>query len=192
MARKKSPSGHVVRNAVHSEKKSVAATDLSKLNEILVKSPQWKKNAMQGIEERRAAEGLVDTDALQLKASLLDLIERHWLELAGRSNVRVRQSQDIDFGDSSAVNDEVASPNALKLTAELEERNREIARLLERIGKLEAQNRKLREQHQREVDGRKNEVQLLRAAFSQFQRESDQLLSELDQENANLRSDRHP
>ncbi len=84
MSEQKPPSGYVISNAVHKQRQSASVPDRSRLSDILVKSPQWKKNVL-GVESVAADNSSPETpsgmDPRMLKASLLDLIERHWLQL---------------------------------------------------------------------------------------------------------------
>ena len=186
MTKKGGSSGHFVSGAVQSAKSPSAPPDLSRLSDILLKSPEWKKNAMRDIEAMRDSTP-VDADARRLKAALLELIERHWPALVSASNSTAAGS-----AEAEAVNDDLADPTAGELARSVQQRDAEIRRLEERIAALETENKHLSERFRSEVDSRSNELHMLRNAFSQFQEESDQLLSELDQENAYLLSDRRP
>lgn len=191
MTKKGGSSGHFVSSAVQSAKSPCAPPDLSRLSDILLKSPEWKKNAMRDIEAMRDSTP-VDADARRLKAALLELIETHWPALVSASNPTSADQSTAGSAESEAVNDDLADPTAGELARRVQQRDAEIRRLEERVAALEAENEDLSERLGSEVDSRSNELKLLRSAFSQFQEESDQLLSELDQENAYLLSDKRP
>ncbi len=67
------------------------------------------------------------------------------------------------------------------------QRQDELQRLRERVLALEAENLQLATRYEDEVNARKTELRDLRKAFVQFQHESDQLLSELDNQKELLR-----
>ena len=72
--------------------------------------------------------------------------------------------------------------------ATLQERDEQIERLQQMISQLKAENTSLTTRHQSELNGTRNQFFDLQAAYDQFQKQSDQLLTELDQENARLRA----
>ena len=191
MTKKGGSSGHFVSSAVQSAKSPSASPDLSRLGDILVKSPEWKKNAMRDIKAMRDSTP-VGADARRLKAALLELIERHWPALVSASRSTSAEHSAAGSAEAEAVNDDLADPTAGELARSVQQRDAEIRRLEERVAALETENEHLSERFRSEVDSCSNELHMLRNAFSQFQEESDQLLSELDQENAYLLSDRRP
>ncbi len=75
---------------------------------------------------------------------------------------------------------------ALRLSAQLDERNEEIERLRHAVSKLENEKSKLDMAHRREVENHRAELASLQDAYNQFEKESDRLLSKLDQRNERL------
>ncbi len=75
---------------------------------------------------------------------------------------------------------------AARLSAQLEQRNEEIQRLRHAVSKLENEKSRMDRAHRREVERHQAELASLQDAYDQFERESDRLLSSLDQQNARL------
>ncbi|MDJ0749553.1 MAG: hypothetical protein QNJ11_08710 [Woeseiaceae bacterium] len=78
---------------------------------------------------------------------------------------------------------------ALRLSAQLDERNEEIERLRHAVSKLETEKSKLDLAHRREVEIHRAELARLQDAYDQFEKESDRLLFQLDQQNERLMSE---
>lgn len=119
--------------------------DRSKLEKILTKSPQWKRQALRSIG----------------------------------TNAEPMQS-DAENSDSKTA------LLALRLSAQLDERNEEIERLRHAVSKLENEKSKLDLAHRREVEIHQAELARLQDAYDQFEKESDRLLFKLDQQNERL------
>lgn len=183
------PSGFPIRNAVRAEQKSSGAPDRSRLAETLVKSPQWKENVLSNIEKQRSASSTDgdDSGTDRLKNSLLDLIERHWLELVTRAAGRAPSASLFETDNAVANDDDIAAQIAEEQAAELQRRESEVQRLQQLVAALEAENARLLARFEEESMLRKTELLELRQAFAQFEQESDRLLGELDRENAALR-----
>lgn len=75
-----------------------------------------------------------------------------------------------------------------KQSATLRRRAAEIDRLRQAMMKLEAENARLSERHQSELEAKQAELSNLLAAYDQFEQESDTLLDELSQKNERLRA----
>ncbi|NNF41340.1 MAG: hypothetical protein HKN64_08155 [Woeseiaceae bacterium] len=188
MSEQKPPTGYVISNAVQRQRQSPAAPDHSRLSDILVKSPKWKKNVLgagsadPGSTRPELPEG---TDPGILKASLLHLIERHWLELV--TDAQSGRGQEAPSSRPPAENDDIVDQDVGQTAATGAAREGELRRLREQVLALEAENTELAMRYENEVNTRKTELRELRKAFVQFQHESDQLLSELDNQKAMLR-----
>ena len=65
----------------------------------------------------------------------------------------------------------------------------EVARLRQAIVELEAENSRLIAEHQMALDARDADLENLQAAYDQFEQQSDELLDELDRQNARLRDE---
>ena len=76
-----------------------------------------------------------------------------------------------------------------RLSAQLDERNDEIERLRRTVSKLENEKAQLGREHQRELDLQRAELERLQAAYNQFEQESDRLLSDLSEQNEELREE---
>ena len=109
--------------------------------------------------EEPAAEARAETDALQLKASLLELIERHWLAPGRRSNRRASgQTKKSNLTVLRPSMMRSRGPTAGELDRTVAVRDAEIQRLQERIAALEAENEDLSERLRHEVDSRRSEL----------------------------------
>jgi len=74
----------------------------------------------------------------------------------------------------------------VRLSAQLEKRDHEIERLRQAISSLENEKSQLDRSHQRELESHRAELERLQDAYGQFEKESDSLLSELDEQNERL------
>jgi len=74
----------------------------------------------------------------------------------------------------------------VRLSAQLDERNNEIEQLRQAISSLENEKSQLDRSHQRELELHRAELERLQDAYGQFEKESDSLLSELDEQNERL------
>ena len=78
-----------------------------------------------------------------------------------------------------------------RLSAQLDERNDEIEQLRSMVSKLRNERTKLALKHRRELEQRQDELQQLQDAYNQFEKESDDVLSELSQKNERLLDQYH-
>lgn len=152
-----------------------------------------------------------------LKLELLQVVERHWQDFVPNPDATSDQPLE-DKPCASAVDDDQSTPRDARMRQEykgmrealtvhvkeaikarrrlreqaatLKKRSEEIERLQQTILQLRAENTSLATQHQDELDGTRNQFFDLQAAYDQFQQQSDQLLTELDQENVRLRAGR--
>lgn len=79
----------------------------------------------------------------------------------------------------------------VRLSAQLDERNHEIERMRRAISSLESEKFQLGRAHQRELELHRAELERLQEAYDQFETESDSLLTELDEQNERLLTQRH-
>ena len=189
MAEQKPPSGQFISNAVRTHRQAPGVPDRARLSDILVKSPQWKRNVLGvdgGAQGKPGPGEAASTDPEKLKTSLLTLIERHWLELVAGAGSRSRR-EPRPPANLVAENDDIVLQQAERQAKLEARRNDELRRLQQRVMKLEAENALLAKRYEDEVDTRKTELHELRRAYVQFQRESDELLSELENQNRALR-----
>ena len=99
--------------------------------------------------------------------------------------------RDIEFNRALAAN-ESKDPDTqtarlfFRLSAQLDERNDEIDRLRRTVSKLENEKTRLGSVHRRELDMQRAELVKLQAAYDQFEKESDSLLSDLSHQNDKL------
>lgn len=152
-----------------------------------------------------------------LKRELLQVVERHWQDFVPNPDATSDQPLE-EKPRASAVDDDQSTPRDARMhqeykgmraaltvhvkeaikarrrlreqAATLKKRSEEIERLQQTILQLRAENTSLATQHQNELDGTRNQFFDLQAAYDQFQQQSDQLLTELDQENERLRAGR--
>jgi len=155
-----------------------------------------------------------DSVLQSLKRELLQVVERHWQDFVPSSDAKSDQSLEYKSRES-ADDDDAANRDARmrreykgmrealtvhvkeaikarrrlrEQAATLQKRSEEIERMQQTILQLRAENASLTAHHQSELDGTRNQFFELQAAYDQFQQQSDQLLTELDQENARLRA----
>lgn len=221
MAEEQRPPEHPIGKAIRSEPSSKGELDLSKLNTSLVKSSLWKANTLRRIENARAeSKGDSGDDVLlSLKRSLLQVIDQHRSAFApgamptdcqpsvkDRSETVVGQDGS-SRGDLKLRNEYAGMRKALatqvkevikarhrlrEQEAALQERGDEIRRLRQTVAELRAENSDLSARHKDEVEGQETRLAELEQAYDQFQEQADQLLAELDEENARLRAgDKH-
>ncbi|MGI9232285.1 MAG: hypothetical protein ACR2RD_01525 [Woeseiaceae bacterium] len=219
MAEEQHQSALPINKAIVSERQVGGELDLEKLKNSLTKSSLWKANTLQRIENARAdaADASKDTVLASFKQSLLKLVDQHWHAHTQNSAPVDTQDQDSqgaspDEDDSEAARREAKMQNAYTGVREalavqvqevvdvkrrlreqettLQTRSDEIADLRQTIEELQAENSRLSEHHQGELEGRELQLSDLQDAYDQFQQQSDQLLNELEQENARLRIDK--
>lgn len=208
-----------INKAIVSERPVGGELDLQNLKNTLTKSSLWKANTLQRIEDTRAEAGDDGKDALlaSLKQSLLKLVDHHWRAYAQKTAAAKVPEQATESASSADDDNEVARREAkmqnayagvrqalavqveevIKVKRRLREqetvlqtRSDEIAELRQTIVELQSENSRLAEHHKGELEGRKVQLFDLQDAYDQFQQQSDQLLSELEQENARLRIDK--
>ena len=191
-------------------KKTLAKSSLWKTNTLqriendraAQNEPGWTASASQ------------DAMLESFKRSLLQLVDRHWKHIIVSSDSNAdRESQNgrselpgdgsNDAGRDVALQKEyngmrkalaVQVKEGIKTRRRLQEQEAlakqhalEIKRLQRTISELQAENAGLTERHKDELDSQKTRLAELQGAYDQFQVQSDQLLTELDQENARLR-----
>lgn len=218
MGEKEQPPGFVITNAIRAQRQSSGMPDRSNLSDTLVKSSEWKKNALQSIKTVQSGDPADGTPAVlhTLKQSLLELVERHWQELVSNADsisherLKKQSCNPVDDNDDTAhreacVRQESKSMRKAlavhaaevkdarrqlrKQSATLKRRSEEIERLQQTIVKLKAENARLTAEHQVELEAQKVELLELDDAYNQFQQQSDLLLNELDQQNELLRAE---
>lgn len=207
-----------INKAIVSERQVSGELDLDNLKSTLTKSSLWKANTLQRIENSRAESDDDNKDAAltSLKQSLLKLVDQHWRAYVRNSESVDAQDQESEGTspvdeDSEAARREAKMQNAytgvrqaltiqvqevIKVKGRLREqetalqtRSDEIADLRQTIEELQAENSRLSDHHKSELEGREIQLFDLQGAYDQFQQQSDQLLNELEQENARLRID---
>ncbi len=117
----------------------------SRLEKLLVKSPNWKKRTLRAIDANAEPSENKTDDHLSKTARL-----------------------------------------AFLLSAQLAERNEEIERLRKAVSTLKDEKSQLHRAHRRQIEHHRSELVSLQDAYSQFEKESDRLLSQLDQQNERL------
>jgi len=169
MAEKEQSSGFGISGAIRAEQQSGGMTDLSSLNDTLVKSPNWKKNTLQRIENVRSGgpDGAVSGMAS--------------LEHESRS---IREALEHQVEEATG-----AKRQLRKQSATLLRHSEKIKQLRQTIAKLEAENAGLIATHERELDARRVELLEFQEAYDQFEQQSDRLMDELDQKYERLRGE---
>ncbi|MGI9236578.1 MAG: hypothetical protein ACR2QZ_04235 [Woeseiaceae bacterium] len=219
MAEEQHHSALPINKAMVSERQVGGELDLESLKNTLTKSSLWKANTLQRIEDTRAESSDDSKDAVlaSFKQSLLKLVDQHWRAYTRKSaSVDARDSDgqgtSLVDDDSEAARREAKMQNAytgvrqalavqvqevINVKRQLREqettlqtRRDEIANLRQTIEELQAENSRLSEHHKSELEGREVQLFDLQGAYDQFQQQSDQLLSELERENAQLRIDK--
>ena len=74
-----------------------------------------------------------------------------------------------------------------RLSAQLDERNEEIERMRQAVSKLENEKSDLGREHRRALELHRGELGHMQDAYDQFEKESDDMISELSQQNESLR-----
>ncbi len=169
MAEKKQSSGTAISRAIQAERRSTVTTDRSSLSDTLVKSPQWKKNALQRIESAQSGENgdttLGEACVQQALKRIRETLARHLKELKDARHQLRQQS------------------------ATLQRRNEENEQLRQTIVNLEAEIANLTTEHRAERDARRVELLHFQKAYDQFEQQTDLVLNELHQQNERLRVD---
>lgn len=167
MAEKEHFLGTAISRAIQAERRSKVTTDRSSLCDTLVKSPQWKKNALQRIESAQPGEN--DATAPR-EASVQQAFKR----------IRETLARHL-----KALKD--ARRQLRKKTATLRRRNEENKQLRQTIVKLKAEIANLTTEQRAERDAQRVELLQLQKAYDQFEQQTDMVLNELDQQNERLR-----
>ncbi len=172
MAEKEQSSGTAIGRAIQAERRSTVTTDRSSLSDTLVKSPQWKKKALQRIESAQSGENSDTTPGeacvQQALKRIRETLARHLKELKDARRQLHEQS------------------------ATLQRRNEENEQLRQTIVKLEAEIANLTTEHRAECDARRVELLQFQKAYDQFEQQTDLLLNELHQQNERLRVESRP
>lgn len=167
MAEKEQSSGTAISRAIQAERRSTVTTDRSSLSDTLVKSPQWKKNALQRVESAQSGENgdttLGEACVQQALKRIRETLARHLKELKDARRQLREQS------------------------ATLQRRNEENEQLRQTIVKLEAEIANLTTEHRAERDARRVELSQFQKAYDQFEQQTDLVLNELHQQNERLR-----
>ena len=168
MAEKEQSLGTAISRAIEAERRSTVTTDRSTLSDTLVKSPQWKKNALHRIESTQSGEKKDDTaprEACVQRAfkRIRETLARHLKELKGVRRQLREQS------------------------ATLQRRNEENEQLRQTIVKLEAEIASMTTEQRAERDAQRVELLQAQKAYDQFEQQTDLVLNELDQQNERLR-----
>ena len=167
MTEKEQSLGTAISRAIQAERRSPVTTDRSSLSKTLVKSPRWKKNALQRIESAQLGENNDTTPreacVQQAFKRIRDTLARHLKELKdARRQLREKM-------------------------ATLHRRNEENKQLRQTIVKLEAEIANLTTEQRAERDAQRVELLQLQKAYDQFEQQTDMVLNELDQKNERLR-----
>ncbi len=167
MAEKEQSSGTAISRAIQAERRSTVTTDRSSLSDTLVKSPQWKKNALQRIESAQSGENgdttLGEACVQQALKRIRETLARHLKELKDARRQLCEQS------------------------ATLQRRNEENEQLRQTIVKLDAEIANLTTEHRAERAARRIELLQFQKAYDQFEQQTDLVLNELHQQNERLR-----
>ncbi len=112
-----------------------------------------------------------------------------------KSSIWKKQTlRDIEYNRALAAQEaddrnSQASRLFFRLASQLDERNDEIERLRLAVSKLEREKSQLSRAHQQELELQQAALERLHDAYDQFEKESDNLLAELDQQNERLRDE---
>lgn len=193
-------------------KKTLTKSSLWKANTLMrIESARSAENNESKVESNNDA-------LHSLKKSLLQVVDEYWQAIERNTgSVAVNAPPSHEEGSVTAAEDnDAARQRDLKIRnqyqgmrkalavqvkegviakrrmQEQEEallsRDKEISRLQETVAQLQSDNQLLAKRHQDELDGQMTQLVDLQAAYDQFQRQADQLMNELDEENSRLRS----
>jgi len=127
MAEKERPSGIAIINAIRTQRKSGGATDRSNLGDTLVKSSQWKKNALQRIEAKASVQSPTLKDHVdeieRLQQRIAELEAENTRLIAQRRNIL--EAQKIELLELQHAYDQFQQESDLLLT-ELDQENRRL------------------------------------------------------------------
>jgi hypothetical protein len=167
MAEKEHSLGTAISRAIQAERQSTVTTDRSSLTDILVNSPQWKKNALQRIESAQSGE---NDDTTPREACVQQAFKRIREKLARH----LKELKD-------------ARRQLREQSATLQRRNEENEQLRQSIVKLEAEIANLTTEQRAERDAQRVELLQYQKAYDQFEQQTDLVLNELHQQNERLR-----
>jgi len=127
MAEKERPSGIAIINAIRTQRQSGGATDRSNLGDTLVKSSQWKKNALQRIEAKASVQSPTLKDHVdeieRLQQRIAELEAENTRLIAQRRNIL--EAQKIELLELQHAYDQFQQESDLLLT-ELDQENRRL------------------------------------------------------------------
>lgn len=127
MAEKERPSGIAIINAIRTQRQSGGATDRSNLGDTLVKSSQWKKNALQRIEAKASVQSPTLKDHVdeieRLQQRIAELETENTRLIAQRRNIL--EAQKIELLELQHAYDQFQQESDLLLT-ELDQENRRL------------------------------------------------------------------
>lgn len=127
MAENERPSGIAIINAIRTQRQSGGATDRSNLGDTLVKSSQWKKNALQRIEAKSAIQSPTLQDHVdeieRLQQRIAELEAENARLIAQRRNIL--EAQKIEMLEIQNAYDQFQQESDLLLT-ELDQENRRL------------------------------------------------------------------
>lgn len=127
MAENERPSGIAIINAIRTQRQSGAATDRSNLGDTLVKSSQWKKNALQRIEAKAGMQSPTVQDHVdeieRLQQTIAELEAENARLITQRRNIL--EAQKIEMLELQNAYDQFQQESDLLLT-ELDQENRRL------------------------------------------------------------------
>jgi len=127
MAENERPSGIAIINAIRTQRQSGGTTDRSNLGDTLVKSSQWKKNALQRIEAKSAIQSPTLQDHVdeieRLQQRIAELEAENARLIAQRRNIL--EAQKIELLELQHAYDQFQQESDLLLT-ELDQENRRL------------------------------------------------------------------
>lgn len=127
MAENERPSGIAIINAIRTQRQSGGTTDRSNLGDTLVKSSQWKKNALQRIEAKSAIQSPTLQDHVdeieRLQQRIAELEAENARLIAQRRNIL--EAQKIEMLEIQNAYDQFQQESDLLLT-ELDQENRRL------------------------------------------------------------------
>ena len=167
MAEKEQLFGTAISRAIQAARRSTVTTDRSSLSDTLVKSPQWKKNALQKIESAQSGE---NDNTTPREACVQQAFKR----IRGTLARHLKELKD-------------AKRQLREKTATLQRRNEKNKQLRQAIVKLEAAIANLTTEQRAERDAQRVELLQFQKAYDKFEQQTDMVLNELDQQNERLR-----
>lgn len=133
--------------------------------------------------------GYAIINAIRAQRQLGDATDRTHLEDTLVKSVQWKKNTLAQIANDANGNDDRHAESEERRQAEMLRRCDDESYLLRQtIARLEAENATLVAQHQSELDERRDEMLEFQQAFDQFQKESDLLINELDEEVQRLRN----